>query len=67
NNVGTKIWPTITNIFQNAWIKAFEGIIDDDIDFNDAEEGADKIDEKEQRKEARKERRAERKKNREEK
>lgn len=64
NNVGTKIWPTITNIFQNAWIKAFQGIVDDDIDFKDAEAGADKIDNKKSRKEARQERRAEKKKER---
>lgn len=60
NNVGTKIWPTITNNFQNAWIKAFEGIVDDDIDFKDAEAGADRVDDKEARKEARKKARQER-------
>ncbi|WP_276166798.1 DUF748 domain-containing protein [Zobellia alginiliquefaciens] len=41
NNVGTKLWPTVTNIFKNAWIQAFQGVIDDDITFKDAEEGAD--------------------------
>ncbi|WP_373516382.1 DUF748 domain-containing protein [Pricia sp.] len=65
NNVGTKMWPTVTNIFQNAWIKAFEGVVDDDIDFKDAEAGADKVDKKESRKEARRERRDERKSQRE--
>jgi hypothetical protein len=44
--VGPKIWPTVTNIFKNAWIKAFQGIVDDDIDFKDAEEGADNLDKK---------------------
>lgn len=40
--VKTKILPTILNIFRNGWIKAFKGIIDDDIEFKDAEAGADK-------------------------
>ncbi|MGB6150508.1 MAG: hypothetical protein WBG48_00840, partial [Pricia sp.] len=66
SDVGTKIWPTVTNIFQNAWIKAFQGIVDDDIDFEDAEAGADEMEMKETRKEARQEWRAERKRQREE-
>ncbi|CAM4333115.1 DUF748 domain-containing protein [Zobellia roscoffensis] len=41
NNVGTKLWPTVTNIFKNAWIQAFKGVVDDDITFKDAEKGAD--------------------------
>lgn len=28
--------------FQNGWIEAFQNIVDDDIDFEDAEQGADK-------------------------
>ncbi|WP_417212544.1 DUF748 domain-containing protein [Bizionia sp.] len=36
NNVGTKVWPTITSIFKNAWIEAFKGVVDDDIEFQDA-------------------------------
>lgn len=36
NNVGAKLWPTITNIFKNAWVKAFNETVDDDIDFEDA-------------------------------
>lgn len=41
NNAGAKIWPTVTNIFKNAWVKAYKGILDDDIDFKDAEEAVD--------------------------
>ena len=36
NNVKTKIWPTIFNIFENAWIKAFSTSVDDDIEYEDA-------------------------------
>ena len=61
NHVGTKIWPTITGIFKNAWIKAYKGIVDDDINFEDAESGADKEKEKEERKQERKEKREARK------
>ncbi|MGB7395875.1 MAG: DUF748 domain-containing protein [Pricia sp.] len=61
STVGPKIWPTVTNIFKNAWIKAFQGIVDDDIDFQDAEEGADGVDKKEQREAERQQRREERK------
>ena len=62
NNVGSKIWPTITGIFRNAWIKAFKGVVDDDINFEDAEEGADKQKEEEKRKQERKEKREAKKK-----
>ena len=60
NNVGTKIWPTVSGIFKNAWISAFKEKVDDEIDFKDAEEGADKLKEKKERKEERKEKREER-------
>ncbi len=40
NNVDTKIWPTVTNIFKNAWIKAFKGMVDDDIEFENVQEKA---------------------------
>lgn len=40
NNVGAKIWPTVTNIFKNAWIQAFKETVDDDIKFEDAIEGS---------------------------
>jgi hypothetical protein len=36
NTVEAGVWPTIFNIFENAWIRAFSGEIDDDIDFEDA-------------------------------
>lgn len=71
NNVQTGVWPTVINIFENAWIKAFEGKVDDDIDFKDAfqeaKDDANKAAEKEQRKEDRQKRREERKAEREKK
>ncbi|MGJ8592011.1 MAG: DUF748 domain-containing protein [Aquaticitalea sp.] len=64
NNVQSSVWPTVVNIFGNAWIKAFKGEVDDDINFKDAfqdaKEEANKANEKEERKEARQERREER-------
>jgi len=57
NNVGTKIWPTITNIFKNAWIQAFKGVVDNDISFEDAEKAADNEQTKEERKQDRKDER----------
>jgi len=36
NNVQTKIWPSLSNIFKNAWIKAFKDTTDDTINFSDA-------------------------------
>lgn len=35
-DVKAGVWPTVFNIFENAWIKAFKGETDDDIDFKDA-------------------------------
>lgn len=35
NNVTTKVWPTVFNIFKNAWVKAFKGAIDNSINFED--------------------------------
>lgn len=71
NNVEAGTWPTIINIFGNAWIKAFKGEVDDEIDFKDAfqdaKDEANKKVEKEDRKEARQERREERKAEREKK
>lgn len=70
NNVNTGVWPTVINIFENAWIKAFKGEVDGDIDFKDAfqnaKDDANKAAEKEQRKEERQEKKEERKKKREE-
>lgn len=37
NNVQGKFWPTLFNIFKNAWIKAYQGTIDGTIEFEDAE------------------------------
>lgn len=36
NNVEAGTWPTLINIFKNAWIKAFDEKVDDDIEFKDA-------------------------------
>ena len=36
NNVDAGVWPTIFNIFENAWIHAFKGEVDDNIEFEDA-------------------------------
>ncbi|MBD1260541.1 DUF748 domain-containing protein [Maribacter polysiphoniae] len=40
NHVETKVWPTIWNVFKNGWVKAFKGVIDNDVNFEDAEKGA---------------------------
>ncbi len=42
NNVKTRVLPTITRIFRNAWIQAYKDVIDDDLDYQDATQGADK-------------------------
>src|SRR5690606_18094673 len=71
NNVEAGVWPTVLNIFGNAWIKAFKGEVDDDITFEDAfqeaKKDANKAAEKEDRKEARQERKEDRKAEREKK
>ncbi|SIQ61423.1 AsmA family protein [Maribacter ulvicola] len=46
NSVKTKIWPTVTRIFRNAWIQAYKNVIDDDLSFKDATDGADRLEEK---------------------
>lgn len=46
NQVKTKVWPGILNIFKNGWIQAFKGVVDNDIDFEDAEKGSKKDDKK---------------------
>ena len=61
NNVGPKIWPTVTGIFKNAWVQAFKGVVDDDIDFEDAADEADKAQEKEDKRQERKAKREARK------
>lgn len=35
NKVDSKVWPTITNIFKNAWISAFSESVDSEIEFKD--------------------------------
>ncbi|MGO3689791.1 MAG: DUF748 domain-containing protein [Psychroflexus halocasei] len=35
NKVDSKVWPTITNIFKNAWISAFTESVDSEIEFKD--------------------------------
>ncbi|MFD1096463.1 DUF748 domain-containing protein [Salegentibacter chungangensis] len=37
NNVKSGVLPTIFNIFENAWIDAFRGTVDKDIEFEDAQ------------------------------
>ncbi|WP_405414448.1 DUF748 domain-containing protein [Maribacter sp. Asnod1-A12] len=50
NNVKTKIWPTVTRIFRNAWVQAYKEITDDDLNYKDATEGADKLKNKKSKK-----------------
>ena len=65
NNVDAGTWVRVINIFGNAWIKAFKGETDDEINFKDAldkaKDDATKAAEKEERKEARQKRKEERK------
>ncbi|MBJ7880263.1 DUF748 domain-containing protein [Gelidibacter salicanalis] len=69
NHVESGVWPTVINIFGNAWIKAFKGEVDDDIDFEDAfqqaKDDANKALDKEKRREEREKRKEQRKKERE--
>jgi len=67
NNVQADVWPTVFNIFKNAWIKAFTGSVDDDINFKDAfqDENLTREQKRELRKKEREQRRKERKKERE--
>ncbi len=67
NNVEAGIWPTVFNIFENAWIQAFTGEVDDDIEFKDAfqDENLTREQKRELRKKEREKRREERKKERE--
>lgn len=66
NNVEAGVWPTVINIFENAWIKAFKGEVDDDINYKDAFDNGEitREQKRELRKKERDERRAERKKER---
>ena len=71
-NVESGVWPSIWNIFRNAFVQAFERNTDDTIKFADGIAQADdskkeeELSAKEQRKERRKERREEREKRKEE-
>ncbi|MDH7911827.1 DUF748 domain-containing protein [Winogradskyella sp. SYSU M77433] len=42
NNVKSNTLTAVVNIFGNAWIKAFKGVIDDDIEFEDAFSNSEK-------------------------
>lgn len=59
NNVEAGVWPTVLNIFKNAWIKAFTGAVDDDIEFKDAFQDENQT--REQKRELRKKEREQRK------
>jgi hypothetical protein len=37
SSVQGEFWPTLLNIFKNAWIKAYEGTIEGKVDFEDAQ------------------------------
>ncbi|WP_373058673.1 hypothetical protein [Zunongwangia sp. H14] len=41
SKVKTGIIPTILNIFKNAWIDAFKGNVDENINFEDAARAKD--------------------------
>ncbi|MBK5214983.1 MAG: DUF748 domain-containing protein [Flavobacteriaceae bacterium] len=60
NNVEAGVWPTVLNIFENAWIKAFKGEVDNDINYKDAFKKGE-ITRKEKRELRKKEREARRK------
>ena len=53
NDVKSQVLPAIFNIFKNGWISGFKGIVDDEVEFEDAEQGADKIEAKKERKKKR--------------
>lgn len=40
NQVESKVWPTVWNIFKNGWIEAFKGSVDNEINFKDAEKAS---------------------------
>jgi hypothetical protein len=61
-DVKSGVWPTIWNVFRNAFVKAFERNTDNTIKFSDT---ANTVEEKKSPKEERKERRAERREERE--
>ena len=42
NEVKSRVLPTVFNLFKNAWIKAYKGVVDDDVDYEDAEKAKQK-------------------------
>ncbi|WP_031429062.1 DUF748 domain-containing protein [Flavimarina sp. Hel_I_48] len=40
DNVNAGVWTTVFKIFENAWFNAFQGKVDQDIDFEDAKQEA---------------------------
>ena len=46
NAVQSKVLPTVFNIFKNAWINAYKGVVDDEVTFSDAELGENQLKEK---------------------
>jgi hypothetical protein len=73
NAVDSKTWPTIKNIFVNAWIQAFKGQVEGSIEYQDAFQEDKKLTKEEkreirkkERQERREERKAEREKRRQE-
>lgn len=67
NNVEAGVWPTVLNIFKNAWIEAFTGEVDGDINYKDAFKAGEitREQKKELRKKEREQERERRKKERE--
>jgi len=37
NNIESKVWPTVFNLFKNAWIQSYKGVVDEEVDYEDAE------------------------------
>ncbi|PKA97278.1 uncharacterized protein DUF748 [Flavobacteriaceae bacterium MAR_2009_75] len=37
NQVKSKVLPTVFNLVKNAWISAYKGVVDNEVDYNDAE------------------------------
>ncbi|WP_151675263.1 DUF748 domain-containing protein [Patiriisocius marinus] len=62
NGVEAGVWPTVGNIFKNAWIKAFKGETNNSIEYKDAFKDNDSLTNKEKRQLKREERKAEREK-----
>lgn len=58
NNPVAGIFPAIFNIFENAWIKAFKGDVDEDIEYADAFQDGKELTGKEKRQQRRAERKA---------